>query len=137
MLREPRFVQCHRPYAVNLATLTGSQHPLGQTDFYAFSGVVHAVWYRRQNGTTRACVGTLKLWSHSLKTPLDLDDPRGVLSADLDGRYGGDCRSRWDGARFWSAVQDPGAQAADLALLGPMLENHPQPAPGYDGWWHF
>lgn len=137
MIREDRFVQSHRPYAVSLATTTGNQHPLGNTDRFAYSGQADALWYRRQDGGTRACIGTLKLWSHSLTRLLDLTDPNDILSADLDGRYGGDCRSRWDGQHFWSADQDPDVQAADLAILKLMLDNHPEIPDGYDGWWRF
>lgn len=135
MKRETGFVQSHRPYAVDLATITGSQHPRG--DLFAFSGKANAVWYRRQNGATRACIGTLGLWSHYLPRLLDLADPRDVLSAELDGRYGGHCWSRWDGERFWSAVQDPAMQAAHLAMLKPMLAAYPAVPDGYDGWWRF
>lgn len=135
MRREDTFVQSHRPYAIDLSTVTGEQHQRGDRVF--FSGEAHAVWYRRQNGVTRACVGTLKLWSHTLPRLLDLDDPFDVLSADLDGRYGGDTRSRWDGSKFWSADQDPDVHAADLALLKPMLDGFPAAVDDYDGWWTY
>lgn len=144
MRREDRFVQSHRPYAAALSTLAGRQHPLGHTEHWAYSGSVRAVWYRRRRGhsgigemATVACVGTLKLWPHSLKAPLDLTEPTAVLSADLDGRYGGDCESRWDGASFWSAVQDPAVQAAHLEMLRPMLAGYPACPDPYSGWWAF
>jgi hypothetical protein len=134
VIRSARFLVSQRPYAVDLATLTGDQQERG--DRIAFSGSVDAVWFRRQGGTTRACVGTLKLWSHYLPGRVDLGDPHDVLSADLDGRYGGDCLGRWDGERYWGA-QHPDVIAAHLELLRPMLDAYPAcPAP-YDGWWRF
>lgn len=134
MKRETRFLISRKPFAVDLATLTASQHPRG--DRYALRGTVNAVWFRRQSGTTRACLGTLGLWSHYLPEPVDLDDPVAVLSADLDGRYGGDCHGRWDGARYWGA-QEPHVQALHLTVLEPMLANYPALPEGHDGWWTF
>jgi hypothetical protein len=73
---------------------------------------------------------------------VDLNDPRSVLSADLDGRYGGDCHGRWDGTRYWGA-QEPDVIAEHLTVLRPMLDGYaenpkdpPLPA-GFDGWWTF
>jgi len=134
MIRETKFLISRKPFAIDLTTVTGSQHPRG--DLHTFRGYANAVWYRRQNGTTRACLGTLKLWSHYLPEPLDLDDPRAILSADLDGRYGGDCDGRWDGERYWGA-QEPHMQALHLTVLEPMLATFPAIPAGYDGWWTF
>lgn len=134
MIRNDRFLISRRSFAVGLATLTGDQHPRG--DRFAYSGTVNALWFRRQSGVTRACLGTLGLWSFFLREPIDLGDPRNVLSADLDGRYGGDCHARWDGARYWGA-QEPHQQALHLTVLEPMLANYPDIPEGYDGWWNF
>ncbi|MFD9276860.1 hypothetical protein ACFWD7_06155 [Streptomyces mirabilis] len=134
MIREDRFLISRKPFAIDLATLTGDQHPRG--DRYAFSGTANALWFRRQSGVTRACLGSLKLWSHYLPKPVDLDDPHAVLSADLDGRYGGDCEGRWDGERYWGA-QEPDVIEEHLALLRPMLAHFPALPPGHDGWWTF
>lgn len=134
MIRENKLLISRKPFAIDLSTVTGSQHPRG--DLIAFSGTAHAVWFRRQAGVTRACLGTLKLWSHYLPAPLDLDDPTAVLSADLDGRYGGDCHGRWDGENYWGA-QKPFEIALHLALLEPMLANYPALPDGHDGWWTF
>jgi len=105
-------------------------------DRVTFNGTADAVWYRRQNGITRACIGTLGLWSHYLPRHLNLDDPHDILTADLDGRYGGDCHGRWDGQRYWGA-QEPAVIEQHLALLRPMLTNYPNIPAGYDGWWRF
>ena len=134
MIREDRFLISRKPFAIDLATVTGSQHERG--DRIAFSGTANALWFRRQSGVTRACLGSLKLWSHYLPRRLDLDDPRDVLSADLDGRYGGDCEGRWDGERYWGA-QEPDVQEQHLAILRLMLAKYPALPPGYDGWWTF
>ncbi|MET9656355.1 MULTISPECIES: hypothetical protein [unclassified Streptomyces] len=41
--------------------------------------------------------------SHYLPERLNLDDTRKALSADLDGRYGGNCEGRWVGESYWGA----------------------------------
>lgn len=134
MIRETKFLISRKSFAIDLSTVTGEQHERG--DRIAFSGTANAVWYRRQNGVTRACLGTLKLWSHYLPERLDLDDPHAILSADLDGRYGGDCHGRWDGENYWGA-QKPFEIDLHLALLEPMLANFPVIPEGYDGWWTY
>lgn len=134
MIREDRFLISRRPYAVDLATVTGKQQERG--DRIAFSGSVNAVWFSRQAGVTRACIGSLMLWQHYLPERLNLDDPHEVLSADFDGRYGGDCEGRWDGTNYWGA-QKPDTIAEHLALLRPMLANYPALPDGWDGWWRF
>ncbi|MBB6172232.1 hypothetical protein HNR23_002292 [Nocardiopsis mwathae] len=134
MHRETRFLISRGLYAIDLATITGTQHPRG--DRIAFTGQANAVWYRRQGGVTRACIGDLKLWSHYLPRLLDLDDPLDVLGADLDGRYGGDCHGRWDGQRYWGA-QEPEVMERHLSVLRPMLDAFPTVPEGYDGWWTF
>ncbi|MFF7142296.1 hypothetical protein ACFZB5_13740 [Streptomyces nodosus] len=135
MIRETRFLISRKPYAVDLTTVTGRQHPRG--DRHAFSGSANALWFRRRRrGETVACIGTLDLWSHYLPEPLDLGDPHAILSADLDGRYGGTTHGRWDGAGYWGA-EDLDVQQQHLAILRPMLADCPAIPPGYDGWWTF
>jgi hypothetical protein len=100
------------------------------------SASIDAVWYRRKDGQTRACLGTLGLWSHNLLEPVDITDPISVLSADLDSRYGGDCMGRWDGTGYWGSER-PDVQEQHLAVLRPMLANCPEIPRSYDGWWRF
>jgi hypothetical protein len=134
MIRDTKFLISRKPFAIDLATVTATQHERG--DRYALSGTANALWFRRKEGTTRACLGTLKLWHHFLTEPVDLTDPRAILSANLDGRYGGDCHARWDGTGYWGA-EEPHAQALHLTVLEPMLANYPDPPSGHDGWWRF
>lgn len=134
MHRTDRFLISQKPFAIDLSTVHGKQHPRGA--LHAFSGAARAVWYRRQNGVTRACLGSLKLWSHYLPEPLNLDDPHSILTADLDGRYGGDCEGRWDGENYWGA-QKPETIEKHLTLLRPMLADYPIIPASYDGWWTF
>lgn len=134
MIRDNRFVISRKPYAIDLSTVTGSQQPRG--DLHAFSGSANAVWYRRKDGVTRACIGTLMLFSHYLPEPLDLEDPQAILSAKMDGRYGGDCHGRWDGTGYWGAER-PEVQERHLAILRAMLTDYPTTPAGYDGWWTF
>lgn len=126
----------HKPYAIDLSTVTGEQHtnPDGRL---MYSGTSRAVWYRRKQGVTYACLGTLKLWSHNLTRLLnDPTDPAQVLSAELDSRYGGDPDGRWDGEQYWGA-QRPGLIEEHLAVLRPMLDAYPAVPAGYEGWWRF
>ncbi|MGW3427983.1 hypothetical protein ACWDHW_08500 [Streptomyces melanosporofaciens] len=134
MIREDKFLISRRPYAVDLDTVTGRQ--VGGIDRVSFSGACNAVWFRRRRGVTVACLGTLKLWSHYLSEPLNLDDPTAILSADLDGRYGGDTEGRWDGESYWGNVTLE-QQEQHLAVLRPMLAAYPALPDGYDGWWRF
>lgn len=134
MIRDDRFLISQRPYAVDLATLTGKQDEHGER--ISYSGSVRALWFRRQSGVTRACLGTLGLWALNLPEPIDVDDPHAVLSADLDGRYGAVCEGRWDGEHYWGA-QRPEEIEQHLGVLRPMLANYPALPAGYDGWWRF
>ncbi|MER6605815.1 hypothetical protein ABT282_07830 [Streptomyces sp. NPDC000927] len=102
----------------------------------AFRGTARAVWFRREKGTTRACIGSLQLWSHYLSEYLNLDNPTAILSADLDGRYGGECEGRWDGTNYWGA-ENLSVMEQHLSILKPMLESFPKIPDGYDGWWRF
>jgi hypothetical protein len=134
MNRETRFLISRKPYAVDLSTLTASQWERG--DQVGLSGSVDALWFRRRKGVTVACIGSLKLWSHNLPDRVDLLDEHAVLSADLDGRYGGDCHGRWDGTGYWGA-ENPDVQEQHLQILRLMLAKYPALPPGYDGWWTF
>jgi hypothetical protein len=134
VIRETRFLISRKPYAINLTTVTADQQALG--DRWSLRGTCQALWFRRREGVTVACLGTLGLWSHYLPTPVDLDDPTAILSADLDGRYGGDTHGRWDGENYWGA-QKPFEIDLHLAVLQPMLASFPALPDGYDGWWTF
>lgn len=137
MKREDKFVQSHRPYAVDLASLHVDHHPSEPwgTDGYMtreyWACRVGAVWFRRRSGVTVACIGVL--WDFQHAEPADAVE---FLQAHDDGRYGGNVHGRWDGERYWGE-QRPEEIDAHLAILRPMLDNHPDVPPGYDGWWTF
>ena len=130
MRREDKFVLSHRPYAVDMSSLhvevgTGWKGEYG-------TGTIGAVWFRRKYGITAACIGELR------NTQWDVpQNAEQFLAQYSDGRYGGDCRARWDGENFWAAGQDPEENVRFLALLRPMLENYPAAPPGYEGWYVF
>lgn len=130
MRREERFVLSHRPYAVELGSLT-----VGPASFCQVS----AVWFRRRRGATVACIGYL--WDYqgpSVAHP-DRKSPASVgefLERHSDGRYGGTTEGRWDGERYWGA-QEPDMIEQHLALLRPMLDGYPACPDGLDGWWTF
>ncbi|MFF4552751.1 hypothetical protein [Streptomyces sp. NPDC001422] len=134
MKREARFLISRKPFAIDLNTLTATQS--GSTGRFILDGHANALWFRRRKGVTVACIGTLHLWAHYLTERVDLDDPHAILSADLDGRYGGDCQGRWDGTGYWGA-ENPDVQEQHLAILRLMLAKYPALPPGYDGWWTY
>lgn len=133
MRRETRFVMSHRSYAVNLSSLREERG-----FFY-----VDAVWFRRRpRGRNRdmitvACIGNL----HTIQRPAPATALEFVERYD-DGRWGGHCEGRWDGAGYWGS-EDPDVTAKHLAVLRPMLngytadpKNPALPAP-FEGWWTF
>lgn len=134
MRRTDRFLISRKPFAIDLSTVTiESTH---QHDAYWLSGNCQAVWFRRKNGTTYACLGSLNLWAHWLREEPDVSSPEAILGNNLDSRYGGDPHGRWDGERYWGS-QKPFEQALHLTLLEPMLANYPAIPEGHDGWWTF
>jgi hypothetical protein len=132
MIREDRFLISRRPYAVDLSSLRGDTAPTpnGRRPS-SFDGRINAVWFRRKQGTTAACIGTL--WDLQYPTPADAT---AFLLAHEDGRYGGDCEGRWDGDSYWGNVTLT-VQEQHLATLRPMLAAYPAIPAGYDGWWRF
>lgn len=123
----------HRPYAVDLDSLR-VEHSEGVWSH----ATVNAVWFRRRRGITVACIG--HLWDVQDPAPADAAD---FLTRHDDGRYGGTCRSRWDGVGFWSASHDPDVHGMDLALLRRFLLNYeddpknPRTPRRFTGWWVF
>lgn len=132
MIRETRFLISRKPYAVDLNSLRGprTDTPQGRNEYY-FDGRIDAVWFRRRNGVTVACIGTL--WDLQYPEPADA---REFLTRHDDGRHGGDCAGRWDGESYWGNVT-LAEQERHLAILRPMLANYPNLPDGYDGWWTF
>lgn len=132
MRRENRFLISRRPYAVDLSSLTTTPYKVWPDDPEPlYINTLTAVWYRRRNGLTYACIGTLR---HSTGTPPE--DVHALLADYTDGRYGGNCRGRWDGSRYWGD-EDIEVMQEYLAVLRPMIDNYPTIPPGYDGWWTF
>jgi len=130
MIREDRFLISNRPYAVDLSSLRTStnEYEGGRKSYNCY---LDAVWYRRRKGTTIACIGTL--WDIQSEHPANAAE---FLIRHDDGRYGGDCKGRWDGDTYWGAGA-PSVIERHLALLRPMLANYPAIPDGYDGWWRF
>ena len=130
MNRTDRFLISQKPYAVDLNTLRTARKERQDGSAFYF-GRIDAVWFRRKQGVTVACVGTL--WDFQDAQPASA---REFLERHTDGRYGGDCDGRWDGERYWGA-QHPETIEQHLALLRPMLSAYPALPDGYDGWWTF
>lgn len=128
MIREDRFLISRRPYAVDLSSLRTEPSPGATSRWWCH---IDAVWFRRRQGVTVACIGTLRDLQDTAP-----GDAAEFLARHTDGRYGGDCEGRWDGIGYWGA-QEPDVIAAHLELLRPMLDNFPAIPAGYDGWWRF
>lgn len=123
MIRSDKFLISQRPYAVDLASLRADEHGIMRLD---------AAWFRRRGGVTVACAGSL--WDVQRPEPVDVAE---FLTRHDDGRYGGDCAARWDGAKFWSSEQDPAVSARHLEMLRAMLAAYPAVPAGHSGWWRF
>jgi hypothetical protein len=132
VIRSDRFVMSHKQFAVNLGSLRTVEHTRADGSHY-YGGRVNAVWYRRRSGITVACIG--ELWDYQDGVPTS--DPLQFLAQHADGRYGGDCHGRWDGASYWGGEGTLETQEQHLAILRPMLDQCPVIMPGYDGWWRF
>ncbi|MFE3629514.1 hypothetical protein [Streptomyces goshikiensis] len=132
MIRTDQFLISQRPYAVDLSSLDGTLRDTPQGDHpHYFHGQVNAVWFRRRHGITVACIGML--WDHQPDQPADA---HAFLKRHDDGRYGGDCKGRWDGTSYWGNGTYE-QQQEHLAILRPMLASFPAVPQGYDGWWRF
>ncbi len=131
MIRTDRFLISKRLYAVDLSSLTAERYTRQDGTPY-YCGRIGAVWFRRKQGVTAACIGSL--WDFQDGEPTS--DPAVFLAAHDDGRHGGDCYGRWDGESYWGTgtLAD---QEQHLAILRPMLTAYPAIPPGYDGWWRF
>lgn len=134
MIRETKFLISRKPLAINLSTVTLEANE--RDGVYWLKGSCQAVWYRRKDGITRACIGQLGLWSQWLRETPDLSSPEAMLRNDLDSRYGPDPDGRWDGTGYWGS-EIPEVQEQHLAVLRPMLADFPTTPAGYDGWWTF
>lgn len=130
MQKVPFAISGKTRYAVDLAGFRVG-HPYPASPGEAVWCSVPAVWFRRKNRLTAACVGYL----HDLQreAPTDVGE---FLARYQDGRYGGVCEGRWDGTRYWGA-QEPEVIEAHLQLLRPMLMAYPEVPVSYDGWWVF
>ena len=120
MDRVERLVVSRGMYAVRLDTLSRAGSWRG----------LDAVWFRRRNRQTVACVG--HLWGYSGGETVG-EFLEGITTA----RYGGTCLSRWDGLVHWSNGLERDEMERQLAILRPMLEGYPAIPEGYDGWWVF
>lgn len=122
MIREDRFLISRKPYAIDLTSL--------RTDDYGWA-YIDAVWFRGTKNNPVACIGELR----NLQRPAPADAHE-FLERHTDGRYGGDCRGRWDGTSYWGNVT-LAEQNRHLAILRPMLANYPEAPAGYSAWWTF
>jgi len=130
VIRDDRFLISRKPYAVNLGSLRITDPGERYDGTPTCTATLDAIWFRRRKGVTVACIG--HLWD--IQAPPT--DAAAFLAAHTDGRYGGTCFGRWDGAGYWGA-EDPDVIAEHLGLLRPMLAGYPAIPPSHDGWWHF
>jgi hypothetical protein len=141
MRREEKFLISHAPYAIDLeglrvtesyATYTNPDGSSRRGDKPYYTMTVQAAWFRRKSGVLTAHFG--HLWNSSSTRPADLMD---WIKNAWDGRYGGDCRARWDGENLWAPEASWGQMVDYQDLLRPMLEKFPKVPAGFDGWWTY
>lgn len=130
MIREEKFVISHAPYAVKLDNLDRETYHDQVQVHYRYS--IEAAWFRRHGGITVACLGYLRTSKQEAFT-----EAAPVLEHMTDGRYGGDCKARWDGNNLWAPESTWEQMKTYEDFLRPMLENFPEVPAGFDGWWTF
>lgn len=130
MIRETSFRVSRNPYAVDLASLTGTLDTSGAAPVYR--GTINAVWFRRHKGRIAACIG--QLWDFQNHEPADAIE---FLARLTDGRSGGRCHGRWNGISYWADDEHRNQREIHLDTLQPALANYPAIPASYGGWWHF
>lgn len=130
MIRHTRFLISRRPYAVDLASLTGALDISGAAPVYR--GTINAVWFRRIKGRPTACIG--QLWDFQQGEPAGAAE---FLARLTDGRSGGRCHGRWNGVGYWGDEEHYKNREAHLEILRPALDDYAATPAGYDGWWQF
>lgn len=130
MIREEKHLISHAPYAVDLGSLSKQTYYGQIQNHYRYT--MKAAWFRRRNGLTVACLGYLNT-SQDMETA----DVAEILARFTDGRYGGDCKARWDGDNLWAPESTWDQMKEYEEFLRPMLANYPEVPPGFDGWWTF
>lgn len=128
MIREEEFLISRAPYAVDLSSLAKETYYGTVRTSHRYT--LKAAWFRRRNGVTVACLGFL-----NTRQDTETANAALVLERLTDGRYGGDCKARWDGRSLWAPEANWDQMAEYEAFLRPMLENFPEVPPSFDGWW--
>jgi hypothetical protein len=123
MIKAQKFRITDRPYAVLLDSY--------RLDGGAGRGEIDAVWFRRRGGVLAACAGRLRDYQQPRQ-----DTAEGFLKAYTDGRYGGDCKARWDGKTLW-CLADEETRLGYREFLVPVLQEYPAIPRGWSGWWVF
>jgi hypothetical protein len=92
---------------------------------------VIAYWLGRRNGRTTVSFGSVHMWWQGMPESPTWEE----CLANIDGRYGGNCRARWDGESLWVAEEVPPQQYAEFVpMLDSVLRNLPDVPPGVDRW---
>lgn len=94
---------------------------------------VPAIWFKRKNGSTAVCSGSLRAYSTPEKPITCPDD----FIKHHDGRYGGGTEYKWDGIEMWGSDNNFFDLVEANKILDPLLEafEEDQSIPqGYDGW---
>lgn len=94
---------------------------------------VPAIWFKRKNGATAVCSGTLRAYS----TPANPITSPADFMQHHDGRYGGGTEYKWDGIEMWGSDNNFYDLVEANKMLDPLLEafEDDQSIPaGYDGW---
>lgn len=124
-----QFTLSKRLYAVNPQSVKASD--VSAENSTLFRVELEAAWFRRKRGVTAACIGIL--WDYQQEKPTCADE---FLRRHDDGRFGANCRARWDGESIWT-LGISSQMNEDLAILQTMLDKYPAIPNRFVGWYCF
>lgn len=132
MYQTSRFSQ--KSYALDMTSYSETSRPItyqGIPDGNRyFSYRLNALWIRKRRGVVGVNFGALWCSDRESKTLSEF------LETIHTGRYGADCKARWDGNILWT---QNGANRETIDFLEPLLEEFKKTNTfaGYSTWWRF
>lgn len=136
MHQQADFKISHKLHAIDLSSYREHGRHSWEFEGQTLTSVwmeIDAVWYRRKNGVTYACIGNIHGSFRDYDAPAYAED---FLAALTDGRYGPTPEGRWDGENYWGA-QKPETIQKHLTILRPMMADYPSAPASYSTWWRF
>ena len=132
--RNPHMIRAHR-LAVSRPMYAFDPTTWRASGSHGFE--VDAVWFKRKNGILAATQGVYHpMVLRRDAQPADDTYATWIAAAD-DNRYGGKWIAQWDGTglRVYATPVSPETADGYIRFLSSVLEGHPAPPAGYDGWY--